>query len=230
MKNWAENVEYTAERSARPLNEDELQQVVLSDRRVKALGSRHSFNRCADTDGTLVDMRGFDSTVRVQSDTVEVGAGATYADVAGALAVHGLALPNLASLPHVSVAGAIQTGSHGSGVGNPALSGAVIAFELMRGDGRIDRLTQGTAEFDASLVGIGALGIVTKVELRCVPDFQVAQSVHEGLPWDSALANWDDLSRCAYSVSVFTTYEGDTIPQVWTKHRVGDAEGVDLDD
>ncbi|GHF26544.1 D-arabinono-1,4-lactone oxidase [Pseudolysinimonas yzui] len=227
MKNWAENIEYTATRVARPRNLDELGELVLANSRVKALGSRHSFNLCGDTTGTLLDMSAFDSTVEVHGETVRVAAGGTFSHVVEALARTELALPNLASLPHISVAGAVQTGTHGSGVRNPALSASVTAFEMMRSDGTIGRFTRGTSEFDACVVGIGALGIVTALELHCVPGFSIAQSVYLDMPWEAALGSWDELSECAYSVSVFTKYVGDTIPQVWAKRRVGDPEGLD---
>ena len=154
MQNWAANVEYSTTDLRRPTSIDELRDVVTGSRRVKALGSRHSFNRVADTDGVLVSLDALDTPVEIDSaaGTVRVGAGTTHAALAGELQRRGLALHNLASLPHISVAGAVQTGTHGSGVRNPALSAGVRAVELVRADGSLETVRRGDDAFGASVV------------------------------------------------------------------------------
>jgi xylitol oxidase len=225
MHNWAENVEYTTTDLRTPTSVDELRDVVASSRRVKAIGSRHSFNRVADTDGVLVSTEALGLPIEIDqaTDTVRVGAGTTHAVLARALQARGRALPNLASLPHISVAGAVQTGTHGSGVRNPALSASVAAVEIVRADGSLDVVRRGDDAFGASVVGLGALGVVTALVLDTVPTFDVVQTVHHDLPWDAALEDFGALMAHAYSVSLFTRYTGDVVGQVWAKARVGDA-------
>lgn len=231
MKNWAGNLEYSTSDIRHPATADELSDIVASSVRVKALGSRHSFNDSADTTGTLValDRLAVDTELDIAAGTVRVGAGWTYAQLGAFLEPRGFALHNLASLPHISVAGAVQTGTHGSGVRNGSLASAVVAFDIVRASGLIETVRQGEADFHASVVGIGALGVVTAVTLRVEPSFQVAQHVHEALPWTVALDNWPAVMGSAYSVSVFTTYVGQNTHQVWSKRRVdGDVPELDL--
>jgi xylitol oxidase len=222
MQNWAANVEYSTTDLRRPTSLDELRDVVTGSRRVKALGSRHSFNRVADTDGTLVSLDALATPVEVDSaaGSVRVGAGTTHAALAGELQRRGLALHNLASLPHISVAGAVQTGTHGSGVRNPALSAGVRAVELVRADGSLETVRRGDDAF----------GVVTALELDTVPTFDVEQTIALGLPWAAALEHLDAVLASAYSLSFFTRYDGDGVDQVWSKHRVGDEVGLDLRD
>jgi xylitol oxidase len=231
MHNWAANVEYSTTDLRRPGTVDELRGVVAGSRRVKALGSRHSFSRIADTDGVLVSTEALDVPIELDADrgVVRVGAGATHAVLARELQRHGRALPNLASLPHISVAGAVQTGTHGSGVGNPALSASVSAVEIVRADGSLDVVRRGDDGFEATVVGLGALGVVTALELDTVPTFDVVQTVHQGLPWAAALEQLDAVLAHAYSVSLFTRWVGDAVEQVWSKARVDGAGSSDLD-
>jgi len=232
MHNWAANVEYSTTDLRRPTTVDELRDVVAGSRRVKALGSRHSFTRVADTDGVLVSTDALEVPIEVDSarGVVRVGAGSTHAVLARELQRQGLALPNLASLPHISVAGAVQTGTHGSGVGNPALSASVRAVEVVRADGSLEVVRRGDATFGASVVAVGAVGVVAAMELDTVPTFDVVQRVHQGLPWATALEHLDEVLAHAYSVSLFTRYVGDEVEQVWSKARVDGvgSSGLDL--
>ena len=111
MRNWAGNLAYHARAIHRPRSIDELRSLVRSSRRVRALGTRHAFNGLADTDADLVSLRDVPRVVAVdpQRGTVTIDGGATYTDVTAALDSAGFALPNLASLPHISVAGAVAT-------------------------------------------------------------------------------------------------------------------------
>lgn len=238
MKNWAGNVEYSTEDIRHPSDVAEVAEIVAAvdaaGGRVKALGSRHSFSTIADTSGTLIalDELVIEPSLQFDADgvavSVRVGAGSTYAQVAAFLAVHDLALPNLASLPHISVAGAIQTGTHGSGVRNGSLASSVLALEIVRASGRVETVREHDPDFAASVVGLGAVGIVTAVTLRVEPAFQISQYVHEGLSWRNALANWAAIMASGYSVSVFTTFQGENTHQVWSKRRL-DRDGPELD-
>jgi alditol oxidase len=220
LKNWAGNLEYSSARVERPESVAELAQIVERAARVKALGSRHSFNRVGDTDGVhvLLDALPQHIVLDPERSTVRVSGGVSYGALCRALEQSGAAIHNLASLPHISVAGAVQTGTHGSGVNNPSLAGAVQSIDLVRPSGETVTLSRDDGdEFLASVVGLGALGIVTGLELAVQPSFEMRQRVLEDLPWERALASFPELMSSAYSVSLFTNYAGDTISQVWLK-------------
>lgn len=220
MKNWAGNLEYSSADVRRPGSVAELAEVVAGAGRVKALGSRHSFNRVGDTDGTHILLDALPRTIELDSkrQSVRVSGGVSYGELCRSLEQSGVAIHNLASLPHISVAGAVQTGTHGSGVDNPSLAGAVESIDLVRPSGEPVTLTRDDGdEFLGSVVGLGALGIVTGLELAVRPSFRMRQRVLENLPWDRALADFNPLVSSAYSVSLFTDYAGDYISQVWLK-------------
>lgn len=220
MKNWAGNLDYSSAAVQRPGSVAELAELVAGSARVKALGSRHSFNRIGDTDGVHVLLDGLPQTIDIDRDrhTVRVGGGVSYGALCRTLEESGLAIHNLASLPHISVAGAIQTGTHGSGLRNQSLAGEVQSVELVRPSGDVVTLSRADGDdFLASVVGLGALGVVTAVELSVRPSFRMRQRVLEDLPWDAALGNFRTLMSSAYSVSLFTTYADQAVSQVWLK-------------
>jgi xylitol oxidase len=220
MKNWAGNLEYSSAEIQRPDSMAGLAEVVAGAGRMKALGSRHSFNRVGDTDGVHILLDALPREIELDSErqTVRVSGGISYGELCRTLEQSGVAIHNLASLPHISVAGAIQTGTHGSGVDNPSLAGAVERIDLVRPSGEQASLSREDGDqFLGSVVGLGALGIVTGLELSVRPSFQMRQRVLENLPWERALADFPALVSSAYSVSLFTDYAGDTIDQVWLK-------------
>ncbi|ONI74654.1 FAD-binding protein [Actinosynnema sp. ALI-1.44] len=224
-KNWAGNVIYRATAFHYPRSLAELRHMTAKAGRARALGTRHAFNELADTGGELVCLARMPRLVEVDSEArqVKVGGGMRYAEFTEDLDAKGFALPNLASLPHISVAGATATATHGSGSGNGSLSTSVAGLEIVTADGDVVALRRGDEDFDGAVVNLGVLGIVSSLTLDLVPAFEVSQSVHEGLPLDSdILAVLDG----AYSVSLFTDWSGDTINQVWVKHRTGDLEFV----
>ncbi|TFD49020.1 FAD-binding protein [Cryobacterium frigoriphilum] len=231
LHNWAGNLTYATTDLRHPATVEELCEIVAGSVRVKALGSRHSFNDSADTTGTLVALDRLQGEIELDTDPgtgariVSVGAGVTHARLGAYLEARGLALHNLASLPHISVAGAIQTGTHGSGVNLGSLAAKVTAFDIVRASGVVETLRRGDDRFEASLVGIGALGIVTNVTLETEPSFQIVQHVHEDLPWAAALPHWADIMAGGYSVSVFTTFVGENTQQILTKRRVDGGRG-----
>ncbi len=228
LRNWAGNLEYRASRVERPGSVDELRAVLANagPGGVRMLGSRHSFNDLADTTGTLVETGGLPAELVVAQDrrTVTVGGGVRYGELAFGLERLGLALANLASLPHISVAGAIATGTHGSGNGVRSLAASVAGLELVTASGEVVALRRGDADFAGAVVSIGALGAVTRVTLDVEPSYMVAQTVYEGLTWDTALEHFDELTGTGYSVSLFTSWkDADRIDQLWVKSRSTDA-------
>ncbi len=231
--NWAGNVTYGASDLHSPTSVDEVQRIVAATPRLTALGSTHSFNRIADTDGAQLSLAGLPPVLDVDADrrVVRVAAGMTHAQVAAGLEARGWALANLASLPHISTAGAVATGTHGSGVRNPSLAQAVVGLEVVRASGDTARVDASTPDgaLDAHRVALGALGVVTAVELAIEPSFQVATTVFLDLPWDAVTEHFDAVVSDAYSVSLFTAFDDRGARQVWVKHRVDEpAPTVDL--
>lgn len=190
---------------------------------VRALGTRHSFHDLADTVGTLVSVTEIppNPVLNESARTVTVGAGTRYGVLAAWLHERGWALHNLGSLPHISIAGATQTGTHGSGVTNGSLTTAVRALEFIDARGHLASIERGADEFDALAVGLGAFGVVTRITLAVEPAFDVAQTVWRGIAWDALLEAPAELLCAAYSVSAFTRWGEPTLEQVWTKARVG---------
>ena len=229
-RNWAGNYDYQAPRIAHPANMAELQDLVADAGKVSALGSRHSFNDIADSSGTLVVLDLLDAGISVdtQNMTVTVSGGTRYGTLAAELQRRGFALHNLASLPHISVAGAVATATHGSGDGNGNLATAVAALELVTADGTVITARRGDPGFAGMVVGLGALGIVSRLTLDIEPSFDVAQTVFEGLDWEQILESFDALTSSAYSVSLFTDWSGGTVGQAWLKSRVGDPVATDV--
>ncbi len=218
--NWAGSHTYTAERLHRPASLAELRAIVAGAPRVRVLGSRHSFTDIADS-AELVSLEDLPAAIAVDraAGTVSVGGATRYGELAEALKAEGLALHNLASLPHISVAGAIATATHGSGTGNGNLATAVAGLELVTSTGETVTARRGDADFDGLVVGLGALGAVTRVTIDVEPAYEVRQRVFEGLGWPALDEHFDAITRSGYSVSVFTRWN-ETVDQVWVKSRV----------
>jgi xylitol oxidase len=219
--NWARTVAYSARSLLRPSSVDELREIVAGSRSIRALGSRHSFNTLADTTGDLVSLDLVDGDIVIDeaTRTVTVGGGVRYGDLATTLQSAGWALHNLASLPHISVAGAIATGTHGSGDRNGTLAAAVAGLELVTATGELLTLRRGDTDFDGAVVSLGALGIVTRVALDIQPTFDVRQDLYDDLEWSALLEHFDAVTSSAYSVSVFTDWMGESIGTTWLKSR-----------
>ena len=217
VKNWAGNVTYSTSEILRPSSVAEAQELIAGAEAIRPLGTRHSFSLVADSAGVLLSTESLNRVVEIGDETVTVEAGIRYGDLSSVLEEHGLALPNLASLPHVSVGGAIATGTHGSGAGNQSLSAATASLELVHADGSISRLSRGDGDFDGAVVSLGALGLVTCVSLDVIPAFVLRQYVFEQLPWSTVEADLDAILEGAYSVSLFTMWEEAAIGQVWVK-------------
>jgi len=219
--NWAGNVTYAASRLHRPATLDELRRIVARADRVRPLGTGHSFNRIADTDGDLVSTAALPSIMDIDAadGRVRVTSGVRYGELSTHLHNHGYALRNLASLPHISVGGAVATGTHGSGTRNGSLATEVSGLQLVTAAGDLIKLSQQDDgdRFAGAVVALGALGVVTELTLDIVPDFQVRQRVYEDLPRERLDAAFDQIMSAAYSVSLFTGWTGPDMDQVWVK-------------
>ena len=224
ITNWARNITFNAERLHGPTSVEQLQRVVAGSGRIRALGTGHSFNRIADTTGDLVTVADLPRTIEIDTDNrqVRVSGGTRYGELAARLQAAGLALHNLGSLPHISVAGACSTGTHGSGVTNRNLAGAVSAVELVTASGDLVTVRRGDADFPAAVLALGAVGIITHLTLDAEPTYDVRQTVFDRLPFESFRADPMAVLAAGYSVSAFTTWKDDAFDQVWVKQRVSE--------
>ncbi|MFF1381834.1 D-arabinono-1,4-lactone oxidase [Streptomyces sp. NPDC058308] len=222
VTNWAGNVTYQASRVHRPSSVAELRALVAGSDRIRGLGTGHSFNLVADSPGELVRLDGLPAVLDVDSTrrTVTVAGGMRYSDVIGPLYRAGYALPNLASLPHISVAGCVATATHGSGDGNQCLSASVRALELVTPHGEVMYLDREShpETFDGSVVALGALGVVTRLTLDVEGTFDVTQEVRVDVPLEEIAECADAVFAAAYSVSVFTDWRREH-GTVWLKRR-----------
>jgi xylitol oxidase len=221
--NWAGNYVYRARTVHRPTTLEQVREIVAAAPRIRVMGSGHSFTDIGDSE-ELLSLDGLPADVVIDHSArmVSLGAGLRYGTLAEALGAKGMALANLASLPHISVAGAIATATHGSGDGNRNLAGSVAALELVTSDGAIISSARGDADFDGLVVGLGAIAAVTRVTLDVEPAYEIRQRVFEGLRWEMLAEHFDEITDCGYSVSAFTLW-GDQVDQVWVKTRVTEA-------
>ena len=222
-KNWSGNYTYSTDRLDTPASVEEVQSIVKRARKLRALGTRHSFNAIADSTSEQISLQHFDQmTIDPAARTVTIGAGVSYGKLAPYIDSHGFALHNLASLPHISAAGACATATHGSGIHNQNLSCACAALDLVTANG--ERLTLSRAKdpdhFAGAIVALGALGIVTSITLDLEPTYQVEQVVYQDLPFSELEHNLDAIFGSGYSVSLFTDWQKHRATQVWIKRRV----------
>ncbi|MEO6014844.1 MAG: FAD-binding protein [Devosia sp.] len=224
IRNWAGNVTFAHQALHTPQSVDEIQSVVRKASKIRVVGSRHSFNDIADTKGDLLSLRHLTGVRRIDPEarTVTIAGGAAYRDFARELDAAGYALANLASLPHITVAGACATSTHGSGSKNPGLASAIASLTLVTANGELVTLSRGDAEFAGAPVNVGALGVVVEITLDIVPRYEARQEVFLDLPFEKLASNFDAIMSSAYSVSVFTSWRGDSVDQVWLK-SLGDA-------
>ncbi|MET9730756.1 FAD-binding protein [Streptomyces sp. NPDC006458] len=221
VTNWAGNITYAVDELHRPRTPDALRALVAGSPAVRVLGSGHSFNRIAEPPpgGVLLSLDALDAGIEVDAAarTVRVGGGVRYARLAEAVDTHGLALPNMASLPHISVAGSVATGTHGSGVRNGSLAAAVREVELLTGDGSAVVIGRDDERFGGAVTALGALGVVTALTLDLEPAFEVEQHVFTELPLEGL--DFEKVAGAAYSVSLFTDWRAPGFRQVWLKRR-----------
>ncbi len=224
-RNWSGTYRYRAERLLQPRTIEELQELVARGGPLHALGTRHSFNDVADA-SSLISLSQLAGQVRIDeaASTVTVPAAVRYGDLAARLQPEGWALANLASLPHISVAGSVATATHGSGNGNQTLASAVTAMTLVNGRGEVVEIGIDDADFAGAVVHLGALGVVTELTLAIEPTFDVRQDVYEHLPWARLDDSFEAVLGAGYSVSAITDFAQDDVDLLWVKTRLTDGE------
>ncbi|MFI6595198.1 D-arabinono-1,4-lactone oxidase [Nonomuraea sp. NPDC050536] len=173
--NWAGNQSATPAETRVPTSAEDValavQDAARSGRRVRMVGTGHSFTGVALTDGILLRPSGLNGIRSVADDRVTVLAGTPLWRLNEELDRHGLALANMGDITQQTVAGAIQTGTHGTGRDSGGLADQVTALELVLADGSLVTAEPGEELFDAARVGLGALGVLTAVTLRVEPAF-----------------------------------------------------------
>jgi xylitol oxidase len=228
LKNWAGNIAFQAQTVYYPQNVAEVQELVRRHSRIKGLGSRHSFNTIADGPGIQISLKNMNRILRMdrEAKTLTLEAGARYGEFVAYVHEQGFALPNLASLPHITVVGACATATHGSGLNNGNLSTSVSALEFVDAAGELISLSreQDSGQFEAAVVGLGAFGIVTSITLDLIPAFDVKQVIYRNLPMSILKDHFGDVQARGYSVSLFTNWANENINEVWIKSLVDDKE------
>ncbi len=224
LTNWSGNLVYSTTRVHHAGSLEEIRAVLRSCDKVKVLGSRHCFNSIADSRENLLITKPLYEVVSLDqaAHTVTVDAGITYGKLAPYLDARGFALHNLASLPHISVAGACTTATHGSGEKNGNLASAVTGIEMVAANGDLVKLTRASDghAFAGAVVGLGALGVITRVTLSMQPTYRMRQYVYENLPMAQMKAHFDAIQASGYSVSLFTDWQKGNFSEVWLKTRV----------
>lgn len=232
LKNWAGNIMFSTSNVHYPESPDQVVEVVKKCKKLRAIGSRHSFNRIADSDENQISLSKLNKIISLDKklSVVTVEGGITYSELAPYLYENGFALENLASLPHISIAGAIATATHGSGVKLGNLSSAVSAIEFVNANGEITYLSREKdgERFNGAVVGLGALGIVTKLVLDIVPVFDMTQVVYQNLPMSALQSNMYDILSHSYSVSLFTNWSNKNIGEVWLIDKVVNKENAKI--
>ncbi len=219
MFNWAENFSYGTEHVHEAGSIAEIRAILRAHEKVKVLGTRHCFNSIADSRDNLLLLTSRDIELDAEARTVTVDAGVTYGQLGPYLDSKGFALHNLASLPHISIAGACSTATHGSGEGNGNLSTAVSAIEMVAADGEVLKIARGSADFEGAVVGLGAIGVIARVTLDIEPAYVMRQYVYEDLPLAEMRDHFDEIQSSGYSVSLFTDWQKQRVNEVWIKSR-----------
>jgi xylitol oxidase len=222
-ENWSNTFHYSTDRVMQPVTVEAVQRAVTSVAKVRALGTRHSFNNITDSTVAQISTLGLkDVRVDAAAKAVTVGAGIKYGDLAVQIDKAGFALANLASLPHISVGGSIATATHGSGLRNGNLATSVRGIKFVAADGSVHELSRekdGEA-FHGAVVGMGSLGVVTHVTLDVEPTYDMTQIVYQGLNFHELERNFEAVMGAGYSVSLFTNWQHHEAWEVWIKRRV----------
>jgi alditol oxidase len=231
LKNWAGNIEYGTDHLYSATSLEQAQEFVRKHARLKVLGTRHCFNHIADSTDDFLSLRPIDKVLSLdaQARTVTIPANMSYGQLSPYLHEQGFALHNLASLPHISVAGACATATHGSGEKNGNLATSVSALEMITASGDIVKLSrkQDGEGFLGVVVGLGALGVITKITLDLQPTFMIKQYVYENLPLSEMQEHFDAIEASGYSVSLFTDWQKKRVNEVWIKSRVEGGQSFD---
>ena len=224
MQNWSKNVDFNDKSYLQPTSLAELQELIRTNPKVRARGTAHCFNEIANTSSVALNLARMPKTIDVDpvKKSVCVAAGLTYGELAPLLHAQGWALSNMASLPHISIAGSISTGTHGSGIKNQNLANQVLSFDMVTAESEVRHIDRANPAFNALVIGLGLGGVVYQYELRVEESFQIRQVVYPEIPLDILQRNFDSIMGSAYSVSYFTDWSSSQVGNLWCKFRDGE--------
>uniref|UniRef100_A0A914HZF8 FAD-binding PCMH-type domain-containing protein n=1 Tax=Globodera rostochiensis TaxID=31243 RepID=A0A914HZF8_GLORO len=216
LHNWGGNFFFCTQNIEYPRTTAEVQQIVRRAKKLRVLGSRHSYNQIADSCGTILSTIGMNSivSINVTAATVTVQPGITYADLAPTLYANNFALANLAALAEVTVAGATQTCSHGSGLSNSNLATHVRSLQIVLANGTLATFGPNSAELKAVACGLGAFGVVTELELNLVPSFDTISYNFIDMPTQNLYEHFDEIHNLGYTDAMMTTLANTS---AWTR-------------
>jgi len=221
MQNWSKNVDFNDRAYLQPESLAELQELIRTNQKIRARGTAHCFNEIANTSSYAINLAKMPRTITVDPEkkSVLVAAGLTYGELAPVLHAQGWALSNMASLPHISIAGSISTGTHGSGIQNQNLANQVLSLDLVTAEGELRHIDRTNPAFNALVVGLGLGGIVYQYELKIEPTYEIRQVIYPEIPLDVLQRNFDQIMGTAYSVSYFTDWSSAQVGNLWCKFR-----------
>ena len=226
--NWANNVDFNTSTILVPQSTEEVQHAIINNPRVRVLGTRHSFNNIlasAADDGILMVTSHLDEVISCcENDIVTVQPGITYGKLGKYLWSRGYSVKNLASLPHISVGGAISTATHGSGTRIGNLASHVASFQLVDAQGTLlssskaNQPEDNDLPFEAGVVSVGRLGVFSEIGIEIVPAFHVTQCIYHGFKLEQFQTLLDMLAVKAYSFSFFLNWNPEeSFSSVWVK-------------
>ena len=224
MQNWSKNVDFNDKSYLQPTSLAELQELIRTNPKVRARGTAHCFNEIANTSSVALNLAKMPKIIEVDAakKSVRVAAGLTYGELAPLLHAQGWALSNMASLPHISIAGSISTGTHGSGIKNQNLANQVLSIDLVTAEGEVRHIDRANPAFNALVIVLGLGGIVYEYELKIEPTFKIRQVVYPEIPLDVLQRSFDQIMGTAYSVSYFTDWSSSQVGNLWCKFRDGE--------
>ena len=221
QRNWSKNVDFNDREFLQPVSLAELQDFVRSHAKVRARGTAHCFNDIANTSSSAINLSNMPKVIEINESkkSVTVASALKYGELAPVLYEKGWALDNLASLPHISIAGSVSTGTHGSGIKNRNLANQVLSIDMVTAEGELRHIDRSNPAFAGLVVGLGLGGIVYQYELKVEPAFSVRQVIYPEIPMDILQRNFDQIMGTAYSVSYFTDWGPDQNGNLWCKFR-----------
>ena len=230
MQNWSKNVDFNDKSYLQPTSLAELQELIRTNPKVRARGTAHCFNEIANTSSVALNLARMPKTIDVDpvKKSVCVAAGLTYGELAPLLHAQGWALSNMASLPHISIAGSISTGTHGSGIKNQNLANQVLSIDMVTAEGEVRHIDRANPAFNALVIVLGLGGIVYEYELKIEPTFKIRQVVYPEIPLDVLQRSFDQIMGTAYSVSYFTDWSSSQVGNLWCKFRDGEVIPVSI--
>lgn len=228
MKNWSGNQKWSPEIILYPTSEEEIKEIIQKaredDKQIRTIGSAHSFTPLNVTDSVLLSLDRLQGLVSVdhEQQQVTVRAGTKLYMLNELLAEEGLALENMGDINVQTVAGALSTGTHGTGIGFGNLSTQIVQLRLINGQGEVVVCSESENRdwFKAAQVSLGVLGVITEITLRCVPAYRLELRIGK----EKIESNFDNLDEILTSTRNFEFYWFLNTSWTMTKHLNETAE------